>query len=357
MKPADRCEYANKTAQTTMESQENCWMIACRSRELGRKRTLALTLEGQSLVLYRCVSGAVAALEDRCAHRNAPLSRGAVCETGLRCRYHGWVWGPDGRLLTVPALAAENVECSSIRVKNFHACEQDGFVWVSTRATLAASSPLAFPHLGEPGWSSFIMKNRFDAPIEACLENFLDCPHATSLHRYWFRTPVARRVRVQVRCLADGAEAEYFGEPREKSLVWWLLAPRRGDMRHVDRFIAPRTSRVDYEFPGGLHYIITSSCSAIDERATQVYTVISFRHPWLGPLIQVVFEPLARFIIRQDIDMLTEQYANIARFGGPRFNSTGADLLGKYIIAWRNALAAGAVPPAAGETHEVELYL
>jgi hypothetical protein len=222
---------------------------------------------------------------------------------------------------------------------------------------MPTASPLPFPHLGEPGWSSFNMKNRFDAPIEACLENFLDCPHANSLHRYWFRTPVARTVRARVRCLADGAEAEYFGEPREKSLVWWLLAPRGGDMRHVDRFIAPRTSRVDYEFPGGLHYIITSSCSAIDERATQVYTVISFHHPWLGPLIRVVFEPLARFIIRQDIEMLAEQYANITRFGGPRFSSTSADLLGKYIVAWRSALAGRRPPPEGGESHEVDLRL
>jgi phenylpropionate dioxygenase-like ring-hydroxylating dioxygenase large terminal subunit len=332
-------------------------MIACRSQELARKRTLAVTLEGQAVVLYRSHDGDVAALEDRCAHRNAPLSQGTVCETGLRCRYHGWTWGADGSLKEIPALAQGGAQYSSIRIKHYPVCEQQGFVWVSLYESKPQTVPLVFPHLGAPGWTSFIMKNRFDAPVEACLENFLDCPHATYLHRHWFRTPTAKNVRATIRCLPDGAEVEYFDEPREKSLVWWLIAPRRGGMRHVDRFIAPRTSRVDYEFPGGLHYVITSSCSAINQGATQVYTVISFRYPWMGPLIRLLFEPLARRIIRQDIDMLAAQYANIARFGGARFTHTGADFLGQHITSWRRALSDGTPPPPARDVHEVEIRL
>lgn len=320
-------------------------------------RAMTVELEGQSLVLYRDAAGTVAALEDRCAHRNAPLSQGEVCEAGLRCRYHGWVWGADGRLVDFPTLAPNSSDLSSTRIKRYPACEQDGFVWVSLLLDEPDRPPLKFPNLGAPGWTSFVMKNRFDAPIEACLENFLDCPHAVFLHRYWFRAPTAKNVRARVRCLADGAEAEFFDEPRERSLVWWLLAPRGGTMRHVDRFIAPRTSRVDYEFPGGMHYIITSSCSAINEQVTEVYTVISFRYPWVGPLIRVVFEPLARRIIRQDIEMLAAQYRNIARFGGPRFISTSADLLGEYIVAWRQALKDCKSPPPPGDAYEVDLRL
>jgi len=201
------------------------------------------------------------------------------------------------------------------------------------------------------------MKTRFKAPVQACLENFLDCPHATFLHRYWFRAPTAKPVRARVRTLADGVEAEFFEEPRERSFVWWLLAPRRGGMRHVDRFIAPRTSFVEYEFPNGFRYTITSSCSAIDGCTTDVYTVISFRYPGLGWLVRLAFEPLARRIIRQDVQMLEAQYANIARFGEPRFANTRADLLIKHIAAWRGALARGEQPPAAGEQYDVDIRL
>jgi phenylpropionate dioxygenase-like ring-hydroxylating dioxygenase large terminal subunit len=331
----------------------NPWLIACRSRELPPGRALGVVAEGCALVLFRDARGAPVALEDRCAHRNAPLSLGKVARGCLECAYHGWRYDAQGRVLEVPALPAGEARRIHRGVRRFPASEQDGFVWVSVDDARPASTPLPFAQLGAAGWTSFTMKTLFRAPIEACLENFLDVPHATFLHRYWFRAPTAREIRAVVRTLEDGAEAEFFAEPREGSLVWWLLAPRGGAMRHTDRFIAPRTSRVDYEFPGGLHYIITSSCTPLDARRTQVYTVISFRFPLFGALVRLAFEPLSRRIIRQDVDMLDAQYANVERFGGPAFASTRADLLGGHIAAWRGALAAGTPPPAAGQAQDV----
>ncbi len=272
-------------------------------------------------------------------------------EGRLQCGYHGWSYDRDGLLVEVPALADDGAPLETCSVRRYYATEQEGFVWISLAERRPELAPPEFPHYQEPGWTSFVMKNLFEAPIEACLENFLDCPHATFLHRYWFRTPTARRVRATVRTLPDGAQAEFRDEPREKSLVWWLLAPRRDEMRHTDRFIGPRTSRVVYEFPNGVSYSITSSCTAISEGSTQVYTVISFRYGWVGPLLRLFFAPLARRIIRQDIEMLAEQQRNVARFGGPRYASTRADLLGRHIIAWRRGLDQGSLPTAGQQTN------
>lgn len=335
----------------------NPWMIAGLSRELGRRAPLAVTLEGRALVLFRDADGRAAALEDRCAHRNAPLSLGRVVDGKLECGYHGWRYDATGRAAEVPALPEPDARQCAHAVHRYPAAEQDGYLWVSLDDPAPAAAPLAFPHLGELGWTSFRLKTLFRAPVDACLENFLDLPHATFLHRYWFRAPTARQVNAKVRALADGAEAEFFDEPRKQSLVWWLLAPRGGSMRHTDRYIAPRTSRVDYAFPGGLRYLITSSCSAIDARHTMVHTVISFRYPGLGWLVRLVFEPLARRIIRQDVDMLDAQYANVERFGGPAFAATQADLLGRHIGAWRRALAAGTPTPPAGEERDVVIRI
>ena len=41
------------------------------------------------MVLYRDGNGAVAALEDFCPHRGAPLSLGFVRDGQLVCGYHG----------------------------------------------------------------------------------------------------------------------------------------------------------------------------------------------------------------------------------------------------------------------------
>jgi phenylpropionate dioxygenase-like ring-hydroxylating dioxygenase large terminal subunit len=330
------------------------WQIAAKARDLARKPLRAFVDE-QHLVLFRTDSGEIGALEDRCAHRNAPLSQGRVCGDHLQCPYHGWKYDSRGSLVEVPALR-DHAGRAELRVPHYRAVESQGFIWVAPSAH-AGVAPPRFPHLGERGWTSFVMRTRFQGSVEACLENFLDCPHATFVHRYWFRAPTARPVRTVVRTLEDGAVAEFFDEPRKRSLVWWLLAPRGGAMRHTDRFIQPAMSRVDYEFPSGLHYIISSSCTRRTAAETEVFTVMSFRWGWLGPLVRLYFEPLSRWIIRQDVAMLGAQQANIERFGGARFSSTRADLLGRYIHEWRASLGGRSAPPAAGQEHAQEIQL
>lgn len=332
------------------------WQIACRSRDL-RRTPRGVTIGGRHLVLFRDAQREAVALDDRCAHRNAPLSSGRVCGGRLQCRYHGWKYDTAGHVAHIPALPGAVALAEAPRIAKYYTREQDGFVWVGAGDGPPIGDPYRFPYLGERGWTSFVMQTRFRGTVEACLENFLDCPHATFVHRYWFRAPTARPVRVTVRTTDDGAIAEFFEEPRKQSVVWWLLAPRGGTMEHTDRFIAPSTSRVDYRFPGGLHYIISSSCTEVADGEVDVFTVISFRWGWLGPLVRLYFEPLSRHIIRQDVDMLAAQHANIERFGGPRFRSTAADLLGAHIVAWRQAQAAHAPPPVAGASCNIEIHL
>jgi len=332
------------------------WQIACRSRDL-RTAPLAVTLSGHPIVLFRDQRNQAIALEDRCAHRNAPLSIGQVCKGRLQCRYHGWEYDTEGRVARVPALPEGEQTSPGLCVPRFHTLEQDGFIWVAGGATAPAIAPYRFPHLDEDGWTSFTMHTRFRGTVEACLENFLDCPHASFVHRYWFRAPTDRPVLATVRALDDGAIAEYFEEPRKKSMVWWLLSPRGGEMQHTDRFIAPSTSRVDYRFPNGLHYIISSSCTEVRAGEVDVFTVISFRWGRWGPLIRLYFEPLSRHIIRQDVAILAAQQDCVDRFGTAQFRSTAADLLGPHIVAWRRALNAGTPPPAAGEPRSVRIRL
>ncbi|RPI45254.1 MAG: aromatic ring-hydroxylating dioxygenase subunit alpha [Betaproteobacteria bacterium] len=332
------------------------WYIACRSTDLDA-RPLAVDLAGRHLALFRDRAGTAHALEDRCAHRGAPLSRGRICGDRLHCPYHGWGYDARGDAVEVPALPANVPPPDGARVPAYPVAEQQGFVWVAPAEGPPACAPHRFAHMGEPGWTHFRMRTRFPADVPTCLENFLDCPHATFVHRRWFRAPAARTVKVTVRTLADGAEAEYFDEPRSGALVWRLLAPRRGAMRHTDRFIAPNVSQVDYAFDNGMHYTITSCCTPLGVHDTIVHTVIAFRFGRIGPLVRLVFEPLSRLIIRQDVCMLAMQRANIRRFGEPRFVSTAADLLAPHIAAWTRALRDGGVPPAAGEERHGEIRL
>ena len=63
---------------------------------------LALTLLGEDLVLFRTREGALGLLHRHCVHRGTSLEYGRVEEAGLRCCYHGWLYGVDGRILETP---------------------------------------------------------------------------------------------------------------------------------------------------------------------------------------------------------------------------------------------------------------
>src|SRR5438105_5136584 len=57
---------------------------------------LRIRILGEDLVLFRDRSGAVGLLELHCAHRGTSLEFGIVSEHGIRCCYHGWLYGCDG---------------------------------------------------------------------------------------------------------------------------------------------------------------------------------------------------------------------------------------------------------------------
>lgn len=334
---------------------EDHWYIACPSRKL-KNQPLALKVFGQRLVFFRNRKNQPQALDDCCPHRHAPLSAGKLIDGELSCPYHGWRFQGSGELTEIPYAPHEHP--SGCRVNSYSCMEQDGYVWVCPGSNTPETPPTAFPHLSSPGWSSFRMETLFNANVDACLENFLDCPHATQVHRYWFRTPVARQVKAVVKMLEDGAVAEYFEEPREKSLVWSLLSPgKRVAMQHTDRYIAPATSRVDYVFEDGKAYSITSSCTPIDDSHTRVFTVINLKRGWLGPLVRLFFHPLSRIIINQDVRMLALQRDIIEERAKVDFIAVEQDLLFRPILEWRKALREKQSPPSAGQEWKVELQL
>ncbi|MFC2414215.1 Rieske 2Fe-2S domain-containing protein [Neisseria elongata] len=343
------------TTPPAADGLHNYWYIAATERAV-RKKPQAVRLFGRHYAVFHQGGGRYAALLDCCPHRNVPLSIGKVNEKGcLQCAYHGWSFDGGGKLDSIPALCCG--ETPDVRVPAVHCMAQDGYVWLCIGEP-AMPAPLRFSYLGEAGYTTFRMKTRFAAPVDWCLENFLDCPHAVYVHDSWFRAPTGKPVRALLRRNADGAQIEYADEPREKSLVWRLLQNSETRMSHTDRFIAPSTSQVDYRFSDGKHYIVTSSCTPRDENTTEVHTVISYKFGRLNGLIRLLFEPLSHLIIRQDVNMMQKQRDNIDRFGGrARFCNSAADLLMPEITGWRKTLAEGGEPQPEGMVREQELHL
>lgn len=330
-------------------SLRNAWYIACTSSALKR-RPLAVTLFSVRVVLWRDESGRAHVFEDRCPHRSAPLSEGFVKNGCLVCPYHGWSFGDDGKCTHIPALSGEATIPEVARARPYPVLEQQGYVWVWPGDAEATGQPFQFPHLGESGWITFRMRTRFDSSVEACLENFLDCPHTATVHRGWFRNPDTRELSATVKRHAGGVDVTFADEPVTDSLVSRLLYPKGLPLRHTDRFIMPNVSCVDYEFGPQHHYIITSHAVPISDSQTEVFTVITFRHGRIGWLMRLMFEPMSRHIIQQDVDILKKHGDNVRRFGQEKQTHVETDLISLHMQSLRR-LAARADPMPA-ETSE-----
>jgi phenylpropionate dioxygenase-like ring-hydroxylating dioxygenase large terminal subunit len=79
----------------------NAWYIAAWAEEIDNG-LLARTIMNEPMVIYRDADGNVGALEDRCCHRGAPLTHGAVVEDGLQCGYHGLTFDTEGNCVVIP---------------------------------------------------------------------------------------------------------------------------------------------------------------------------------------------------------------------------------------------------------------
>ena len=76
------------------------WQLVALSREVKAK-PLARVLAKTPIVLFRA-GGRAVAFEDRCPHRNYPLSLGRVEGQTLQCAYHGWRFNADGGCVEAP---------------------------------------------------------------------------------------------------------------------------------------------------------------------------------------------------------------------------------------------------------------
>ena len=77
------------------------WYMAAWSTEIN-EGLLRRRLFGVPVVLYRLSNGRVGALEDRCPHRFAPLSRGSRIGDSIQCGYHGLTFDSAGLCIHNP---------------------------------------------------------------------------------------------------------------------------------------------------------------------------------------------------------------------------------------------------------------
>lgn len=159
----------------------NCWYAATWSKDLDTT-PMARTFLNEKVVLYRNASGEVAALEDRCCHRAAPLSKGEVDGDFLMCGYHGLRFDGTGKCVMIPG---QDKIPASARVRAYPVEERWSVVWI-WMGDPEKADPAAIPELswlGDPEWVSLPGYIHLTANYQYLVDNLLDLTHVTYVHK------------------------------------------------------------------------------------------------------------------------------------------------------------------------------
>lgn len=228
----------------------NCWYIAGRAVDFSGTPH-ARTILAEPIVFYRKSDGGLCALEDRCAHRIAPLSMGRCEGDDLRCLYHGFKYAPSGQCVEIPG---QSKIPERLRVKSYPVHEQGGWSWIWMGQRELADPQLIppVPDLAEAGWMADTRMLDYAAAADLIGENLLDTSHVGYVHAnsgfaelWWTEhrprvTPLDRGVRVEwwaeELSLADGVSVDQRGVYRyfvPGVMLMNLDNFPRGTARHV----------------------------------------------------------------------------------------------------------------------------
>jgi vanillate O-demethylase monooxygenase subunit len=105
----------------------DCWYVADWSDSVAADTMVGRTIAEEPVLLYRKGDGAIVAMADRCCHRLAPLSLGAIEDGHIRCGYHGAKFATTGACVEFPGIAKVP---ASFCIKTYPVVERHRWIWV-----------------------------------------------------------------------------------------------------------------------------------------------------------------------------------------------------------------------------------
>jgi phenylpropionate dioxygenase-like ring-hydroxylating dioxygenase large terminal subunit len=163
------------------------WQPVRLSTDLRAGAATPIQVMGERFTLYRGAGGRAHVTQPGCPHRQTMLSLGDVEGDSLRCMFHGWRFGADGRCEEAPGQGPSLVERQRIRVYPTH--EAYGVVF----AYLGEGEPPRFHDIA--GFSTLHGRDMTAAPVQdtatyrrRCnyyinVENALDLAHVAYTHK------------------------------------------------------------------------------------------------------------------------------------------------------------------------------
>ena len=314
------------------------WYAVARS-DAVHDEPAAVRLLARDIVLWRTADGAVTAAPDRCPHREAPLSAGTVADGCLRCPYHGWTFGDEGRCVLVPS-ANDGVPIPPrAHLSTVRCTERYGLVWVCL-----GEPAVDIPTLGLESLERSSEFRRINTPAEIwrtsaprMTDNFLDIAHFPFVHAGSFgRAQETRVPKVELEALDDeffGYRYEVDANNSDAGVVASGQAAEVVHRRMTTGFQLPFTVRSTIEYDSGLQHVLLLLTTPVDD-VTSLFTFVVWRND--------DFDVSAEEIIRFDLGIGAEDKLMLEKIPGPMplvrtsLVSVQAD---RCSVEWRRRLA------------------
>jgi phenylpropionate dioxygenase-like ring-hydroxylating dioxygenase large terminal subunit len=220
------------------------WQPAALVSEMPADRPVkAVRLMGEDLVLFRRDGGGWALIGRYCAHRGVDLAYGRHEDGGIRCLYHGWLYGADGQCLEQPAEPEHSRFAAKIRIPSYPCTERNGIVF----AYLGEGDPPPFPFYDcfrAPEEYTFAFKGLWECNWLQGVEGGIDPSHVSFLHRFidtdprevygqQFSEEVEGTGQKLSKLVGESYRPDIEVEPAEHGLRVFALRQLTDEVRHV----------------------------------------------------------------------------------------------------------------------------
>ena len=162
------------------EYLRNCWYVIAWDYEIPAEGLFARTVLNEPIVVFR-TGGGYAALEDRCCHRHAPLSRGRKEGDAVRCGYHGLKFDAAGQCVDAPGMDRVPPQA---KVKTYPVAVRNKWIFVWMGDPARAEERLLPDNFSNdhPQWCNKPGYMHYDTPYLLICDNLLDFSHLSYVH-------------------------------------------------------------------------------------------------------------------------------------------------------------------------------
>jgi phenylpropionate dioxygenase-like ring-hydroxylating dioxygenase large terminal subunit len=227
----------------------NAWYVAAWSEDITEGQLLGRTILKEPVVIYRMPDGKVAALEDRCVHRFAPLSMGKIVGGNrVQCPYHGLEYDTAGACVLNPH-GNKHIP-SRARLKSYPVVEKHKAIWIWMGDKAADESQVPdfsvldnVPELHSTKRDRITIK----ANVELIIDNLLDLSHTSYLHDGILGNTETVESDIEVKLDGEDVVVSRYARnatPPGMNKLMWPDVPAKVDKYTEMRWMVPSTLRL-----------------------------------------------------------------------------------------------------------------